>query len=746
MNKSEKYIKLIIYMVVVVLINIVGITLFFRIDLTKNDIYSISDVSKEVVSTLTEPLTIKVFFTKNLPAPHNNTERYLKDLLAEYAVHANRYFNYTFYDVSPDSEALTEGTSENQQLARDYGINPIQIRMIDQDEIKFKNAYMGLVLIHGDIIEKIPAITTTEGLEYELTTAIQKMNNKISSLLALEDKIQIQLIMSSSLKQVAPKMGLDELPNLPETIAETVKKLNAKNYGKLAFQYLDPTSDASLEPLIEKHHLMSLKWPDLGHGKIKAGRGSIGMLMTYGKKTIEIPILSAIQFPLIGTRYELVDMADLDELINENVASLININENIGYLADHGTLDLEGAGRNPMAQNDPESLSSFNKLISQNYSFQPVNLKAESIPESLNCLIIARPTEPLSDYELYQIDQFLMRGKSLALFMDAFKEEMPNNRQMMQFNQGPMYRPLSTGLEKLLEHYGVGIKAAYVMDLNCHKQNVPQQFGGGQRLFYFAPLIKRENINHDINFLNNINGLIMVKASPLTLDAERIKSIGLTARELFSSSKESWEMSGRINLNPMFIQPPEDKSKMAARPLAYLLEGVFPSYFEGKPIPEKPVEDKAEDKADAESMDIGDIGPARDKAQEIPKEEGADSDTEVAKIESSGSFISKSKPAKVFLIGSGEIIKDTVLDASGKSPNATFIMNTIDALNGREEIAAMRSKEQRFNPLYDSDAATKMTLKVFNIIGLPILVVAFGLIVWLRRHTRRKHIQMMFQR
>jgi len=66
----QSCIKFFIYMIAVVLINVAGITLFFRMDLTGNKIYSISKASKRVVSTLSEPLTIKVFFSKNLPAPH----------------------------------------------------------------------------------------------------------------------------------------------------------------------------------------------------------------------------------------------------------------------------------------------------------------------------------------------------------------------------------------------------------------------------------------------------------------------------------------------------------------------------------------------------------------------------------------------------------------------------------------------------------------------------------------------------
>lgn len=106
---SGKYLKFLVYLLAIVLINAAGMTLFFRVDMTGNKIFSISAVSRKVVSSLSEPLTIKVFFTKNLPAPHNNTERYLHDLLEEYAVYANHYFNYRFYDVSPEGGGYVQG-------------------------------------------------------------------------------------------------------------------------------------------------------------------------------------------------------------------------------------------------------------------------------------------------------------------------------------------------------------------------------------------------------------------------------------------------------------------------------------------------------------------------------------------------------------------------------------------------------------------------------------------------------------
>ncbi|MBF0099584.1 MAG: Gldg family protein [Desulfobacterales bacterium] len=733
-GKSETYIKLIIYVVVVVLVNLVGMTLFFRFDLTQNKIYSISAASKKVVSTLSEPLTINVFFTKNLPAPYNNIEQYLHDLLEEYAIHANRYFNYKFYDVSAEEEGA-QSQGENQELAKSYGVYPVQIQNIEQDEIKFIKAYMGMVLIHGDLIEKVPTISTTDGLEYEITTAIQKLNNKISTLLNLKEKIQVILVMSSSLEIVAPYMSLKNLPELPKKVEEVVDKINKKNYSKLQYQYLDPSTDEAKKTEAQKYNIMTLKWPAIANANISEGSGMIGLVIAYGGKTIEVPLISVLRLPLIGTRYELVDMNDLESIINDNIESLIDINENIGYLADYGTLDARGAS--PMGfdqQQDMEKLSNFSGALSQNYSMKYVELKKDKIPDSINTLIIARPNEEFSDYDLFQIDQFLMRGKSLALFLDAFKEIQSPNQNPFGYSP-PNYVQFDSGLEKLLNHYGIRIKKSYVLDENCYKQRLGQQFGGGERPIYFAPIIKPDRINEKLDYLRHIKGLITMKSSPLELDKDKIKENGISADLLFSSSERSWEMRDNINLNGAFMRPPAGDDQMQSMPLCYLLKGEFPSYFADKPIPEKKVEkeEKEGEQTDTEKS-------STEAKPEEPKP------VDLSQIDAKGSKISKGKPGKIFLLATSEVLKDNMLDKEAKTPNAVFIMNVLDALNNRNDIAEMRSKEQRFNPLAETTATAKTVIKSFNIGGLPVLIIGLGLIVMLVRHTKKKHIQIMFQK
>jgi ABC-type uncharacterized transport system involved in gliding motility auxiliary subunit len=726
MNKiSEKYIRFVIYLIVILLINIAGLTLFFRIDLTRDGVYSISDISRKVVSTLSEPLTIKVFFTKNLPAPHNNTERYMHDLLEEYSIHANQNFNYQFYNVSPEDDGLGSETEDNQELALNYGINPLQIQIVEKDELKFKKAYMGLVMIHGDLIESIPAITSTDGLEYKLTTTIQRLNNKISALARLDKKVKVKLFLSSSLYKVAPHMGLSDLPQIEIRIEEMIKKLNKKNYDRLEFVRLDPTTDSGLGNDVKRYQVLNLRWPDMDNSDIKAGSGVIGLIMEYQDKVAQLPLLQMFDIPMVGIRYRLVDLKSIEESIDRNVGSLIGINEDIGYLTDHDTLEIYGnAPSTPMGGQDQSELSNFRTLLFQNYSIADVNLSSEDIPENINCLIIAHPKNKFTDYELFQIDQFLMKGKNLALFLDPFKAIMPEGQEQFRgAGVNPSFVELDTGLEKLLDHYGISMEKAYVLDKTCFKQKVPPQFGGGEKPIYFAPVIEKKSINIDLDFMKNINELIMLKVAPLEVDQEKIDKNGLTAVKLISSSENSWLMRGRINLNPMLMPPPPPDEELQSFPLSYLIKGSFPSYFAGKPIPVRVLDEK--DAAEYESQ--------KNQAQAKPD------------IAREGEFIEKGRAGKIFIIGCSEILKNTLFDEGGKGREGIFIMNLIDYFNNRVDVALLRSKEQRLNPLQnDIKPGVKTFIRAFNIAGLPVLVVLFGIIIWFRRTVRKKQIGIMF--
>ncbi len=719
-KRSAVYIKFGFYLLAVVLINLAGMTLFARFDLTRDGIYSLSEASQTSVSTLSEPLTLHVFFSRNLPAPYNSIEQYLRDLLEEYALRANRMLSYRFYDVSAEEGDVPANAGENQKLANSYGIHPIQVQAIERDEVKFQRAYMGMVLIHGDLIERIPTITTTDGLEYQITTAIRKMNAKISALLRLTGTIQVRMFLSPSLKAIAPLMGLKQLPELPAEIERTVKNVNAKTYGKLTYEFSEPPAGPEFEEVSRVNNLLALSWPASADGKIAAGKGAIGLVVQYGERRINLPLIDVVRIPIIGTQYKLMEMEDLERMINASVESLIDIHSQLGFVADRGAASIGGPG--PGAPGRPDEMQAFGnirELISRNYSLKPVSLADGRIPEGIACLLLVKPREKLSDYDLLQIDQFLMQGKSLALFVDAFDE--------LQMQGQAVYPPIEAGLETLLEHYGVRIQRSYVLDENCYRQELPAQLGGGDRPIYYAPLIKSRFIDPDLAFMRNIKGLVAVKASPVEILPERVQENGLKAWRLLASSERSWEMTAPINLNPMGLRPPARAEEMRSRPLAYLIEGAFPSFFAGKPLPVRTVEAPAEGQTPT---------PAPEPAAALAVDPG--------RIERQGQFIAKGRPGRIFVMASSDMLKDVVIDETGRGPNSVFALNVLDYLNGRESIAVMRAKEQKFNPLNETGPGAKALIKWFAIVGLPLRVALFGAGVWFRRTARKRRIREMF--
>ena len=730
-----RYGKVLLYLIVVVLINLVGLNLFTRFDLTANRVYSLSPASKEVVATLSEPLTFKVFFSANLPAPYNGVERYVHDLLQEYALAGNNYFNYEFYNPAGDDETA----ATNQELALSYGIQPVQIRAIEQDEVKFQKAYMGLAIIHGDLVETLPAISTTEGLEYQLTTTIKRMNNKISRLLALPEKIKINLFLSSSLELVGPYMNLENLDMLPESISEMVKRLNGQLYNQIEFSFLDPSKAQVAEKIALDEQVMELKWKEFTNRQgqtILGDHGYAGISVSFSGQRQALHLISSVNMPVFGTQYGVIPLEDLEVMLNIAIENVIGINEKIAYLGSHGTLPLQAA-MTVSGQPQSETASNFQRLLAQEYVPDTVTLKQLTRLAGVRTLIIARPTEKFTDWELYQLDQFLLQGNNLAIFYDPFQEKMPS-QSMAMMGQGPSYEPLATGLEKLIAHYGVNVDQAYVMDSECFKQQLPPAQGGGERALYFAPLIENRNINKNYPFISNIKGLVMIKAAPLTVDVEKLAAAGIKAEKLFSSSDQSWLMEGNIDFNPAMMQPPANSDQFAGYDLAYLLEGSFTSYFSGRPLPEKLQESKISDEISGslEEEDIIAEGGQESETLTSLVEEGG--------LESSGVRLEKGKPGRIIVVGSADILGNNIVDEGGTTPNAQLLMNMVDYLNDRQELAVLRSKTQRFNPLIDISPESRSLIKGANLVGLPLLVIFAGLLAWLKRGARRRKLRQMF--
>ena len=159
------YLSMVVGMIV--LANLVSRRLFFRWDLTENNIYTLSESSKAIIAKLDDRLLAKVYFSDNLPGQYANNRRYLQDILEEFQAYSKGRFHFEFYRPEDDDELERE--------AQRYGIPPMQLQAIENDRMEIKNVWMGLALLYEDNREVLPVIQTTSGLEYELASAIKKL-------------------------------------------------------------------------------------------------------------------------------------------------------------------------------------------------------------------------------------------------------------------------------------------------------------------------------------------------------------------------------------------------------------------------------------------------------------------------------------------------------------------------------------------------------------------------------------------
>jgi gliding-associated putative ABC transporter substrate-binding component GldG len=154
---------------ILIVVNLISINVFARLDLSRGKIYSLSRSSKETVRELPDRLLIKAFFTQNLPAQLADAHRYTRDMLAEYQAYSRGRIRFEFVDPS-DEEQLRQEAQKNQ-------IMPVSMRVVEDDKLEIREIYMGLVFFYRGETESIPFIQDTRGLEYDITSTIKKITD-----------------------------------------------------------------------------------------------------------------------------------------------------------------------------------------------------------------------------------------------------------------------------------------------------------------------------------------------------------------------------------------------------------------------------------------------------------------------------------------------------------------------------------------------------------------------------------------
>ncbi|MFO8044186.1 MAG: GldG family protein, partial [Alkalispirochaeta sp.] len=310
-------VNLILGMVVLVLLNLVASNSYVRLDLTANDSYSLSPVSRETLARVEDPLRVKVFYNSEVPAPYNGVRQYLLDLLREFDADESQLFSYEVVDTSTEA-----GRREAQQ----YGLQQVEIQEVTSDEFASRAVYMGAVVLYGNAVERVDRLTSTDGLEYRLTTAMRSAITQVDTLSATAEAVSMQVFASPTLQE----LQIQGLPELETQMAAIHERINRDTSGRVQFEYVAPETDGAIDRIADEFGVEPVRW------RTEAGdtrRGLLEIVLTHGERVERIPLEI---FSGVFGGYSLADPADIEEAVRDGLRSLVTANPRVAYSLSAG--------------------------------------------------------------------------------------------------------------------------------------------------------------------------------------------------------------------------------------------------------------------------------------------------------------------------------------------------------------------------------------------------------------------------
>ncbi len=368
---------------------------------------------------------------------------------------------------------------------------------------------------------------------------------------------------------------------------------------------------------------------------------------------------------------------------------LPNLSDMIGSLWEYYTLDTARMDGN------------INSLTAR--SLNPSD-STYSFRNKYDLIIVAKPTRPFSDQDLYILDQYVMYGGKLLWLVDPLDADMDSLEHAGQ----AVATRLPLNLDEMLFTYGVRINPDLVMDIRCRP--VPMKVGmvGEHAQIQFQPWMYFPEIvplsPHPI--VRNLDLIKTDFVSSMDLIDNGVDKTVLLQTSEFSRVKNAPAI---YDLNEAKVEPDRRLFNRQNIPVAVLMEGSFKSVFRNRLTPD--------------FMDIPSMG-----------------------------YRETSDTTRMIVFSDGDIIKNrfNYQDATGYPlgydfytetmyANKELLLNCVDYLVGEDGSIASRSRNikiRKLNVMKVKEERTKYQL--LNIL-LPvgIVVVAGVVIVLLRRRKYR---------
>ena len=355
-------------------------------------------------------------------------------------------------------------------------------------------------------------------------------------------------------------------PNMPgvfkryaERVEWLLRNLCEASGGKLTLCILDPEPDSGDE---QAAYLEGIKPMTINTGD----RIYLGFSVSCADKTLSVPFLSLQREKLL--EYEVVRT-----ILNTVTQTRPKVGVMSAFKVMGDQLPSELTTLDPKQPKVYERAWYVISELAADYDLVSVALDAAEIPADLDALLVIHPAG-ISERTLYALDQYLMRGGRMAVFLDprSFYAVLKIRSDYT------MAEKISSSLEPLTGAWGVAFNPGMIAAdlIYAHRRVLPDRMVTNPA----ALELSGEAISREIPVTASFNSLSLWFASPL--DATPVK--GVKTEVLLQTSPNSQLVSMYVAERPELIirnfKP--DGKKL---PLAIRLAGDFPTaYPKGPPL------------------------------------------------------------------------------------------------------------------------------------------------------------------
>lgn len=672
-----------------------------RLDITRDQVYSLSEATDRYLGQLQEPLLIRGYFSAKTHPLLSPLVPRLRDLLAEYAAVGRGRVRVELVD--PHADQTIE-----EEAARKYGIRPIPFQMASRHESGVVNSYFHIVVSYGDQNETldfqdlIEVKSSSSGdldivlkdPEYAITSTVKKVLGSFraggSPFDTLTGKVSFRGYISAQDK-LPP-----ELLELRSDLESVLAELQTQSAGRFSVTITDPEADGGRlgREINERYGFR----PQLA-GLDDRSAFWFSMLMLRSGEAIQVPLPEELGKEA-ARRTLIASLKRLAPGFLKTVALVIPSPE--------------------LASSDYQYLGD---ALMQNNRVTNTDLSSGRVPEDADLLLVLAPTE-FDERQVFAVDQFLMQGGSVFLATSTRDVQVADSFQVKAHR---------SGLEDWLAHHGLEVGSGMVMDPVNTALPVPVERYVGtvpvreiQHLPYpLFPDLREDQLNADNLITSGLDQLTVNWISPVSINTAASGGSRKSA-VLLQSSDQSW-VSRDASVVPDYKEFPGEgfavSGDRAARTLAIAVEGGFNSYFKDKP------------------------SPLLAAARPTPSAEASAVDAKnSAGGQSSGSLlatsvIEKSPPsARIILVGSNAFATDTVLTMASEGMGTLytkpleFMQNVIDWSLEDQGLLSIRGRS-RFSQTLVPLRPDEQALWEYLNYGLA-LAALLGTWLWRRRSQR----------